>query len=169
MDIQRAINHLVSLGFKLPYNITPGSFPGGIDSEFDAERWLTMDFNPPNDLAHLSDFSKPDLEASAKFSWRQIMWADGVAELEETRVACFSRLDEITTAHIANLYHPDGSRNRNKEWQIRLSGIDLTDKDAQRLRTIKVYDGLKSDIKAATTLAELAEIEGRRDAAGLGS
>ena len=52
-------------------------------------------------------------------------------------------------------------RDRNKEWQARLSGVDLADKDAQRLRIIEAYGGLKAEIEAASTLAELTEIEGR--------
>ena len=76
-------------------------------------------------------------------------------------------LDEIATARIAGLYHPDAARDRNKEWQARLSGADLADKDAQRLRIIEAYGGFKTEIEAASTLAELTEIEVRRDAAGL--
>ena len=57
-----------------------------------------------------------------------------------------------------------GTRNG----RLRLSGRDLTAHDAQREIIIEVYRGLKANIEAATTLARLKEIEGSRDAAGLG-
>ena len=84
------------------------------------------------------------------------------------RAECLRLLDQIATARIAGLYHPDAARDRNKEWQARLSGVDLADKDAQRLRIIEAYGGFKAEIEAASTLAELTEIEERRDAAGFG-
>ena len=167
MDIQRAVNHLVLIGSRLPYGVMPGSFPGGLDSEFSEERWLAYRFDPPQELAHLPEFSEPDPDASAKFSWRQIVWADRVAEIEEARADFLRQLDKIATAHIAGLYHPDAARDRNKEWQARLSGADFADKDVKRLRIIKAYGGFKAEIEAASTLAELTEIEVRRDAAGL--
>ena len=168
MDIQRAIGYLVSIGFQLPYGVTPGSVPGGLDSEFNEARWLAYGFNPPDGIVHLPEFSVPDPEASGKFSWRQIVWADGMGEIEEARAGFLSQLDREATSRIAGLYHPDGARDRNKEWQVRLSGADLVDKDAQRLRIIEAYGGFKAEIEAAATLTELTEIEVRRDAAGLG-
>ena len=160
MNIQRAINHLISLGFRLPYDVMPGSAPGALDSEFDEARWLAYQWNPPEGLAHLAEFSELDPDASTKFSWRQIVWADGLAEIEEARADFLRQLDEIATARIAGLYHPDAAGDRNKEWQVRLSGADLADKDVQRLRIIEAYGGFKAEIEAASTLAELTEIEG---------
>ena len=169
MDIQRAINYLATLGLKAPYGIIPGTFPGGLDSDFSEDSWNVHQWNPPPGLAHLPEYAESDPTASMKFPWQQIIWADEKGALSIAQSDCLLSLDYSTTAHIANLYHPDGSWNRNKEWQVRLSGIDLTSKDIERLKIIKVYGGFKIDIEAATTLAELTEIEGRIDAAGLGS
>ena len=161
---------LSSIGVTLPYGVTPGSFPGGIDSEFTEREWAQYQWNPPQGLAHVSEYADVDTgpKVSAKFSWQQIMWADGVAELKETRADCLRQLDGIGTARIAELYHPDAARDRNKEWQVRLSGVDLTAQDAERAQIIEVYRTLKADIERASTLAELTGIKVRRDAAGLG-
>ena len=167
MDIQRAVNYMLSLGFQLPYGALPGSIPGGLESEFDEARWLAYQWNPPEGLAYLAEFSEPDLNASTKFSWRQIVWADGVGKIENARIGSLTQLDQIATARIADLYHPDAARDRNKEWQVRLSGADLAEEDAERLRIIEAYGGLKAEIEAAATLTELTEIEVLRDAAGL--
>ena len=164
MDIQRAVNYLVLIGFRLPYGVMPGSFPGGIDSEFSEERWLAYKFEPPQGLAHLPEFSAPSPSASAKFSWRQIVWADGIAEIEEARADFLRQLDEIATTRIAGLYHPDAARNRNKEWQVRLSGIDLTVQDTERVRLIMVHDDLTTRLTTATTLAELNALDITDDA-----
>ena len=169
MDIQRAVNHLTSLGFRLPFAVTPGLFPGGIDSEFDIIRWRDRVWNPPEELSHLPEYSQSDTEASKKFSWRQIVWADGVAELEDSRRGYLESLDSVATIKIARLYHPDAPDNRNKEWQVRLSGVDLTNEDTQRVQIVKTYRKFKTDIEAASTIVELTEIKVRIDAAGLGS
>ena len=169
MDIQHAINYLNSLGLRTPYDVMPGSFPGGVNSDFSEDSWNAYQWNPPLDLVHLPEYAEFDPMAAIKFTWQQIILADKEGVFNIAQSDCLRLLDDIVTAYIANLYHPDGSRNRDKEWQVRLSGIDLTDKDAQRLKTIKVYDGFKIDIEAATTLVELTEIEVRIDAAGLGS
>ena len=81
---------------------------------------------------------------------------------------CLQSLDDVATRKIAGIYHPEAGRDRNKEWQVRLSGGDLTAHDAQRDLIIEVYRRIKGNIEAATTLARLKEIEGSRDAAGLG-
>ena len=169
MDIQLAIDYLATLGLNAPYNVMPGSFPGGSNSEFSEYSWYSYQWNPVPGLVHLPEYAEPDPEAAMKFSWQQLVWADEKGFFLDARSDRLRSLDYIVTAFIANIYHPDGSQDRNKEWQVRLSGVDLTDKDAQRLLTIKVYDGFKSDIEAATTLAELTEIEERIDAAGLSS
>ena len=110
MDIQRAINHMLSLGFTLPYGVMPGTVPGGLNADFDEARWLQYEWNPPGGLAHLPEFADPDPEAFAKLSWRQTVWADGAGELAETRSRCLQSLDQIATVRIAIVYHPDAAR-----------------------------------------------------------
>ena len=169
MNIQRAINYLATLGLNAPYNVMPGSFPGGSNSDFSEYSWNLYRWNPLPGLVHLPEYAEPDPEAAMKFPWQQLVWADEKGAFLDAQSDLLQSLDYIVTSYIANLYHPDGSQDRNKEWQVRLSGIDLTDKDAQRLLTIKVYDGFKSDIEAATTLEEFNGIEERINAAGLSS
>ena len=164
MDIQRAVNHILSPGFRLPYGVMPGSFPGGEDSEFDEARWLAYQWNPPEGLAHLPEFSEPDPNVSVKFSWQQIVQADGVAEIEEAREDLLRQLNEIATARIASLYHPDAAQNRNKEWQVRLSGVSLTVQDTERIRLIAVHDNLAAQLTTAATLTDLEAIDLTDDA-----
>ena len=169
MNIQRAIDHLVSKGLILPYELAPGSFPGGINSNFDEERWLRYTYNPLPGTSHLPEYNLVDTEASPKPTWQGIIEADALAELAETRGQRLVMLDQIATARIANLYHPDAAQNRNKEWQARLSGVDLANEDTQRVLIITAYRGFKIEIEAATSPEELTEIEVRVNAAGLGS
>ena len=158
MDIQRAIAHLVSEGLVLPYGLMPGSYPGGVNPNFDEERWPRFIYNPPPGLSYLPEYSAFDSEASAKPSWQEVVEADAIAELAETRSQYLRQLDTMATARIATLYHPDAAQDRNKEWQVRLSGITLTTQDEQRVQIVEIYQGLKADIMAASSLSELSII-----------
>ena len=164
MDIQRAINYIVSLGYRLPYGIMPGTIPGSQNSNFDQSRWDAYQYNPPEGLAHLSEFAESDSNVHNKLTWDQIIIADSLGELAETRSQYLRQLNEIATARIANLYHPDAAQNRNKEWQVRLSGVSLTVQDTERVRLIAVHDNLAARFTTATTLTDLEAIDLTDDA-----
>ena len=172
-EFQVAIGHLQSEGYRPPYGVLPGSRPGGIVEAVGTSwaQWRLYEWNPPEFLpitpALLQEFGDTDTDASDKPTWQDLVGAKERGMLVDARAEYLRLLDEIATARIASLYHPDAARDRNKEWQVRLSGADLADKDVQRLRIIEAYGGFKAEIEAASTLAELTEIEVRRDAAGL--
>ena len=130
------------------------------------------EWNPPEFLpttpALLQEFGDTDTDASDKPTWQELVAAKDLGLLPRARGNALASLDDVATRRIAGLYHPDGPRDRNKEWQIRLSGVDLADKDAQRLRIIEAYGGFKAEIEAASTLAELTEIEGAETQPGWG-
>ena len=171
---QVAIAHLREEGLSLPYASIPGSRPGGIVDAVGTSwaQWRLYAWNPPEFLpitpALLQEFGDTDTDASDKPTWREIVVAKNAGLLSEARADCLRSLDGVATRKIAGIYHPQAGGDRNKEWQVRLSGSDLTDHDAQRERIIEVYRGIKANIETATTLARLEEIEGSRDAAGLG-
>ena len=73
-------------------------------------------------------------------------------------------LSSEATNRIAIVYHSQAARNRSKEWQVRLSGVDLTEQDIERVRLITVHDMLEVQIKAAETLAILEAIDVESDA-----
>ena len=172
-EFQVAIAHLQEEGLSLPYGAIPGSRPGGIVDAVGTSwaQWRPYEWNPPEFLpitpALLQEFGDTDTDASDKPTWQELVGAKERGMLSDARAEYLRLLDEIATARIASLYHPDAARDRNKEWQVRLSGADFADKDVQRLRIIEAYGGFKTEIEAASTLADLAEIEARRDAAGL--
>ena len=76
MDIKRAINYLATLGLRAPYDIMPGSFSGGINSDFSENSWNLYQWNPPRGLVHLPEYAERDPLAAMKFPWQQLVWAD---------------------------------------------------------------------------------------------
>ena len=128
---------------------------------------MAYQFNPPGLLfqePQFSDFSMPDPEAGPKPSWDNIVEAWERSQPINLRAEKLRGLDEEATARIARLYHPLANQYPNKEWQVRLSGIDLTVQDTERVRLIMVYDDLAARLTAATTLAELEAIDVTDDA-----
>ena len=154
MDIQRAINYLATIGLNAPYNIMPGSFPGGSNSVFSEYSWDLYRWDPVPGLVHLPEYAEPDPAAAMKFPWQQIVWADEKGLLLDSRNGLLQLLDQIATARIAKLYHPNGSQDRNKEWQVRLSGIVLTVQDAERERLSVKYHAHKTWIEDVSRTQE---------------
>ena len=79
--------------------------------------------------------------------------------LAEKREDLLQVVDEQATRRIALVYHPKADRNRDKEWQVRLSGVDLTAEDAQRVRLIGAHDAIKLQLEAALTLEEIEMVD----------
>ena len=125
MDIQRACNYLVSLGFRLPYEVIPGSFPGGVDTEFSEETWLEYVWNPPSGLG----YDAPDLGASTKFSWDQILWADFEDSWADLRTELTQFLNHECKRRITENY---GAKSAEDEIFKRLLNIGTPALDAVR-------------------------------------
>ena len=157
MDIQRAINWLIeNEGFRLPHGVIPGSRPGGQDTDFDEERWNQTRFNPPSALPDLDTL---DPNASPKPTWARLVEVDGIASLAGLRDERVYQANAEATRRIAVNYHPMADMDRNKEWQVRFSGDDLTAENAERARLVTVCHNIETRIAAATTEAELNAID----------
>lgn len=159
MDIQRPILYLEESGFKLPYGIIPGSFPGGINSEFTKERWESIIYNPPDQFP---EYVHPDHAASPQPTWAELEAADLAAETRDFREELIEQVNEEATVRISRLYHSSGSRN--KEFQVRLSGRDLTKQDAEREKLVDRCHVLEERLMKAATLTELQAIDVTDDA-----
>ena len=161
IDIQTTIQHLrKTAGLVLPYGITPGSYLGGLNSDFDEERWNAYSWNPPGGLEDIPEFEAPDPTASEKPTWAELVAINEVAVLADLRVRKVYLANTEATRRIAIVYHPDAIRDRNKEWQVRLSGTtDLTIQNAERVRLVTLCHEIEERIAAATTIVELEAID----------
>ena len=140
MDVQRACRHMVSLGFRLPHGVMPGSYPGGVDPDFTQAEWLDYGWNPVPGMDHLPGTAGFDPEASAKFSWRQLVWADGQGELRERRRDLLNETREEARARITAAYAAD---DWDDEVRRRLAGRNTAEQDAERERLRTRFRALK--------------------------
>ena len=164
MDIQNAIQHLQeTVGLILPYGVIPGSYLGGLNSDFDEARWNEYSWNPPDYLNDIPEFELQDPAASEKPTWAELVEANGVAVLADLRSNKMYQVNFEATRRIAAIYHPDAARDRNKEWQVRLSGTDLTIQDAERIRLVTVCHNIETRISDASTEEELNTIDPTAD------
>ena len=163
MDIQFAINWLrVNEGLILPHGLLPRTYPGGIDTEFSQQEWEAWGWNPithPETLTIAPTISGIDPDASLiKPTWVALMAADGKSKFGEARLNLLYELNIECTNRVAKLYHPRGHLDRNKEWQVRLSGSIPLGADETRVRLISVHTTLKAQAIAASSMAELGAI-----------
>ena len=142
MQITRGIMRMVEGGLiTLPHGAYPGTFPGGLNDEFDQARWDAYQWNPPEGLP---EYRTPDPAASPKPTWAQLVEADGQAALADLRARKVLEANEEATCRIARLYHHNAWPDRSKEWQVRLSGVDITAQDAQRNRLVAACHGISN-------------------------
>lgn len=140
MDVRRACRHMVSLGFRLPHGVMPGSRPGGIDPDFTRAEWLDYAWNPIPGMDGLPGTAGFDPQASAKFSWRQLVWADREGELLELRERLAREVDQEARARITAAY---GADDWDDEIQRRLAGRHTAAQDTERDRLRAKYQALK--------------------------
>ena len=101
----------------------------------------------------------PNPATSAKPTWAELQsWhqADRLAALPSELVKA---VNKQCADRIAKAYHPGGARDRNKEWQVRLSGIITVAQDVERVRLIAACHAFEAKISAATTIAEYEAID----------
>ena len=153
-------------GLKTPFNRIPGqtgipSHNFYIETE---EQWDSYQWNPPgqypyNVARNGADLQPPDPNASPKPTWQELMNAYTTFTLADRRTICLSLAYETATKRIALLYHPEADFRPEREWQVRLSGGNLSAMDEKREGLKLVYDGLKTRIENATSTIELDAIE----------
>ena len=146
---------------------TTGPFPdvGSVeDWEVTRQNWASLSWNPVITPVWNADgtwkWSRESVDVGPKPTWAQ-MTAVYRRWMKETF------LPEVVNLYarraIAAAYHPDAAHDRDKEWQVRLSGADMTAKDAERVRMVGVCRALEARVRAATTLAQLEAIDYHSD------
>ena len=139
-------------GLKKPFNF-PVHQRVNTEEAWDAYRW-----NPPGEYPYNTN-SPPDPNASPKPTWQELVDANAAYKLIDRRTICLSHAYQAATQRIALLYHPEADFRPEREWQVRLSGEDVSAMDEKRERLISVYDTLKVRIENGTTVAEFDAIE----------
>lgn len=157
IDVNKSIVWLIeNQSLSLPYGFLPGMNHGGQNLIDTQAKWNAYTWNPPQ---YLSSFNTADPNASAKPTWAELVSAHNAANLSDTRRQLVELANAEVTNRIAKNYHPQAHLDRNKEWETRLSGDDMTAKDAERTRLIAVCHTLEASINAATTVTALEAID----------
>ena len=161
IDIGGVLHHMISEhGFVLPYHKTPKPTPAERHPIFDEISWDNYQWNPPvfYDRAGELLFTEPDPNASPKPTWTTLIATNRDFELSGTRSTLLEDLDEIATRRIALLYHPKADTDPHREWQVRLSGADTSEQDAERLRLVRRHGEIKQRIGNLNDLVKLRTV-----------
>ena len=154
MIIKPALDYLVDhSGLIFPHGILPGTVPTGIRFEFTEIQWEAYIWNP----------EPADPNASIKPTWIQLTEAENNAIILDLRTNLLEQNDIQATNRIAILYHPKAAVDRNREWEVRFSGINLTVQDSKRIQLTTIHNTNKITITAAVTLIELKGIDVESD------
>lgn len=158
MNVQRAISQLMqSDGLLLPHDILPGSFPGGIDLDFDETRWLAYQWNPPEGLAEF--YPAADPAASPKPTWTQLVEADAAGRLVELRAGKQRAVDKQERERICAAY---GAASLEEEilYRLRKAGTpEIVAQNAERNRLRARGNALRASVRAAADIAALEAID----------
>ena len=161
MDFYQIIDTLRNDGVELPYGLHPGSYPGGVHSEImDSETtWNAYQWNPPEYLKHLPEYSATDANASSKPTWAQIIYASNnpypEISIEELRDRRLISLRRSCRGRITRAY---GEDNHHDEIELRLGGRHTEAQDTERERLRTRYSIIKAWIES--TDRTLTELEG---------
>ena len=158
MDIEKAAIYLRDHeGVTLPYAFIPGDHVDGTRVDLSTQmKWDSYDWNPPQFLTDIHP--TPDPSASPKPTWEQLVNAYDKAVINDARERAYFYCDVEAEGRIAKLYHPQADRDRNKEYQVRLSGADTTEADAKRLECIEICHTFEGRIERARTAKQLEKI-----------
>lgn len=171
----RAIGSLSSAGIAIPGNGTPDplldrtaiterpSEQSLYEWIITEEKWNLLSWNPfivvvdylPTEWA----FQQIEGSTVVKPTWAELL-EHYESKLRSRRV---ESANIEAKRRIAINYHPSAGIDRHKEWETRLSGIDLTEKDLERDRLRAVCKNLEERIASATTLEQVEAIEVRSD------
>ena len=142
-------------GWKLPYGIFPGSFPGGVAPFLTKEDWESYEWNPPQYLKHLESYNSPDGEAWGKPTWESLDVILPYAMANILRIDKLAELDLEATTRITGAYEQD---NFNDEVKLRLGNRQTTEQDEEKDRLRTLYATLKNRINTST-LEELEALD----------
>ena len=154
MIIKPALDYLVNnSGLIFPHGILPGTVLTGIRFKFTKKQWEAYVWNP----------EPADPNASIKPTWIELIQAESNASILDLRINLLEQNDIQATNRIAILYHPKAATDRNREWEVRFSGIDLTVQNSKRIQLTTIHNTNKITITAAVTLIELKSIDVETD------
>ena len=165
-NISRAIQYLVEHdGLRLPYNFIPGSFAGGLDSNFDAKSWGIYQWNPPGSFA-AGTFDQADPDASQKPNWQTLVSAAPRAALADARRYHDRKIVDEEARRICVAYIGDQDVPKEIEneilYRLRAPAAELAPKNTERdrlhARSVALVAGL-----ATMTLAQLQAFDPTQD------
>ena len=151
----------------------PGLVPQrfGYDQQHPAteQEWLDYGYNPPGRglVAHpLADDSS---SVRSKPTYAELVAAAMAEHLVGLPSDLVLRVNRQCTDRIAKVYNWYAAEDRNKEWQVRLSGINTVAQDAERVRLIAVCHAFETKISAAATLTQYEAIDPESEAVWSGA
>ena len=112
---------------------------------------------PPRYFYHII-LHPPNPATSAKPTWADLQSWHQAYRLGWLPGELVWQVNDQCTRRIAETYH-HAARDRNKEWQVRLSGINTVAQDAERVRLIAVCHAFEAKIRAAATLTQYEAID----------
>ena len=164
MNIEKAIKYMIKYSnLILPFSFMPGTYITGYNFKFDKKSWNKYSWNPLPWMKGVTDPEPFDLSASLKPTWIELTVAENNAIILDLRTNLLEQNDIQATNRIALLYHPKAAENRNREWEVRFSGIDLTTQDTKRVQLLAIHEVNKIAITAAVTLSALKSIDVETD------
>ena len=136
MNIQRSISYLQRTeNLILPHGYMPGSYKGGVVSEYNEFTWEIYDWDNVNNA--YGKLSK-DKKASLKPSWIDLINADIRAETEELILTHIDILKREANGRINIAYNIKRGDNE-KEIYLRLRNEHTSEQDIERARLHAVY------------------------------
>jgi len=152
MDVTPALLYLQQhRNLVLPHGLLPGSYPGGIDADFDEARWMAYQWNPPVGYPGLPE----DSAASAKPLWVTLVSADRLAQLADRREVHLALLRREAEKRIVWAY---GESTLTDEFALRLRGGHTPAQDTERDRIRAKYQQLRAWVlDPARTVEELTD------------
>ena len=145
----------------LPHGLQPGESVGGTRSINNKIEWDKYGWNPPEYLVNISGYEQywlVDPNASPKPTWEELVNAYSKFLYWDAKQTAINICDFEVTNRIAKLYHSKAHIDRNKEFEVRLSGADTTEADKKRLEYIAICHKFESQIEKAITVKQLEKI-----------
>lgn len=159
LNVYGSFDYLIEeKGLIIPYGAYPQN--GEKTEIFTEQDWNKYQWNPPQNLGYIH----PDPTASPKPTWQELLnTSDKYITKVKKDSLCYS-LDLEATKRVGLVYHDRADQFPDKEWNVRLSGIDLTSQNAERVRLVSKYHEIKTLINEATTVEQLEAIDISNDA-----
>ena len=122
------------------------------------QEWLDYGYNPPGLGLIAEPLADDSSDVRPKPTYAGLVAAAQAEHLVELSRNLVTQVNRQCTDRIAEAYHPGAAEDRHREWQVRLSGVNIATQDAERVRLIAVCHAFEVKISAAVTLAEFEAI-----------